>query len=86
LSETIRNQHVDVIRNADFALHEGVLIPERHHLLPLPSEIVSIYPEYRDYDYVVVNDTIVIVDPSSRKIVRTVNEGLGENPRARDCR
>ena len=43
--------------------------------MPLPASIVSIVPEYRGYDYVVVRDEIVIVQPSTRKVVEVIHRG-----------
>jgi hypothetical protein len=40
---------------------------------------VNIVPEYRDYDYVVVHDEILIVQPSTRKVVEVIHRG-GEAP------
>ena len=42
-------------------------------MLPLPANIVDVVPEFRGYDYFVVNDEIVIVQPSSRKVLETIN-------------
>jgi Protein of unknown function (DUF1236) len=44
---------------------------------PLPPDIVEIVPEYRSYDYVVVRDEIVIVEPRSRKVVEVIRKGGG---------
>ena len=43
--------------------------------MSLPASIVSIVPEYRGYDYVVVRDEIVIVQPSTRKVVEVIHRG-----------
>jgi hypothetical protein len=50
----------------------GAPIPETVQLQQLPSEIVVDYPEFRGYDYVMVGDEIVIVDPHSRGVVQVV--------------
>jgi hypothetical protein len=44
-------------------------------LIPLPPSVVAIVPEYRGYDYVVVHDDIVIVQPSTRKVVEVIHRG-----------
>jgi hypothetical protein len=36
---------------------------------PLPSEIVTIYPEWRGYEFFLVRDEIVVVDPRTLEIV-----------------
>ena len=31
---------------------------------PLPAEIVTIYPEWRGYEFILVNDQIMVIDPA----------------------
>ena len=40
----------------------------------LPPDIVRIAPQYRGYDYTVVEDEIVIVEPRSRRVVDVISE------------
>ena len=42
---------------------------------------MDIVPEYRGYDYVVENDNIVIVQPSTRKVVEVISDTGGAGPR-----
>lgn len=58
--------------HADFALREGVRIPRHVHLYPLPADILSFVPAYRDYEYILVGDNIVIVDPDTYEIVAVI--------------
>jgi hypothetical protein len=53
----------------------GEPLPGNVELMPLPPTVVSIVPEYRDYDYVVVHDEIIIVQPSTRKVVEVIRRG-----------
>ena len=69
------NLNIDV--NVDEAL------PGNVELMPLPPAVVSMVPEYRGYDYVVVHDEIVIVQPSTRKVVEVIHRG-GENHAMRE--
>jgi hypothetical protein len=55
----------------------GVDLPGNIDVLPLPPDVVELVPEYRDYDYVVVNDEIAIVQPSTRRVVEIIREGGG---------
>ncbi len=50
----------------------GTRIPESVHFYPLPQEVVVIYPEWRGYDYILVGDQIVIIDPRSHEIIAIV--------------
>ena len=36
---------------------------------PLPAEVVTIYPEWRGYEFILVRDQIVVVDPRTLEIV-----------------
>lgn len=79
---------VENISHADFSVSVGTRVPERYHFHPLPSQIVDIVPEYRGFDYMVVNNEIVIVNPRTREIVYTMSEGrsAGMNRPSVDCR
>lgn len=37
--------------------------------------MVDLVPEYRDYEYVAVNDEIVVVQPSPRHVVEVISAG-----------
>jgi hypothetical protein len=39
------------------------------HFQPLPADVVEIAPQYRGYDFFVAREDIVIVEPSTYKIV-----------------
>jgi Protein of unknown function (DUF1236) len=63
------------IRNVGFALRVGTRIPRGARLFPIPMELVSFVPGYRDYRYVVVEDTVCIVDPVTYDIVDIIDDG-----------
>ena len=66
----IRNEHVAPISNPDFAVTVGSRIPrERVDLRPLPSEVFTIYPQWRGYEFFLVRDEIIVVDPRTLEIV-----------------
>jgi len=50
----------------------GSRIPSNVHLYPVPVEVVNIYPEWRGFDYILVGNEIIIVDPSSHEIVAVI--------------
>ena len=58
-------------------VHVGSPLPGEIDLMPLPKPIVDLVPEYRDYEYVVVNNEIVFVKPSTRQVVEVINTGGG---------
>jgi hypothetical protein len=41
-------------------------------LVALPASIISLVPQYRSYQYFIVNDEVCIVDPNSYEIVEVI--------------
>lgn len=58
--------------NLNIAIRVGETIPTHVRLYQLPPEIVSIEPEYRDYEYFATDDDVVIVEPRTHRIVSEV--------------
>ncbi len=69
ITTVIRDQHVAPVNNVNFAVTVGTRVPRDIGFHPLPGEIVSIYPEWRGYEYFLVRDEIVVVDPRTLEIV-----------------
>jgi len=64
-------QHrVEPARNLDVSVNVGVALPHSVHLYPIPEDIVVIVPEYRGYEYILLDDNrVAIVDPDSFEVV-----------------
>lgn len=73
ITTVIRDQHVAPIANVNFAISVGTRIPRDVTFHPLPAEIVSIYPDWRGYEFVLVRDQIVVVDPRTFEIVAVLD-------------
>jgi hypothetical protein len=74
ITTIIRNEHVAPANNVDFAVSVGTRVPrERVHLQPLPSDVVTVYPEWRGYEFFLVRDEIIVVDPNTYEIVAVLN-------------
>jgi hypothetical protein len=58
--------------NVNFDISVGTRVPRSVHFVTLPSEIVSIVPQYRGFEYFLVEDEIVIVDPHTLEIVAVI--------------
>jgi hypothetical protein len=69
VSESIARLNVAPINNVNFSLSVGTVVPRDVRFQPLPADVVEVMPQYRGYNFFVVRDDIVIVDPSSYKIV-----------------
>jgi hypothetical protein len=59
-------------RNLNISIRIGETVPQNVRFHRLPPEIVSIEPEYRDYEYFTTDDDIVIVEPRTKRIVSQV--------------
>ena len=59
-------------KNVNFSISVGTRIPRNVHFVVLPEEIVRIVPQYRGFDYFLVEDEIVIVDPRTLEIVAII--------------
>jgi len=69
VSESIARLNVAPINNVNFSLSVGTAVARDVRFQPLPAEVVEILPQYRGYNFFVVRDDIVIVEPSTYKIV-----------------
>ncbi|WP_245427838.1 DUF1236 domain-containing protein [Bradyrhizobium sp. MOS003] len=73
ISETVsRARLAQPERNLNISIRVGETIPPRVRLHRVPPEIISIEPEYRDYEYFTTDDDVVIVEPRTHRIVSQV--------------
>ena len=60
ITSVIRNEHVKSVDNVNFSISVGTRVPrEGVTFHTLPTEVVTIYPEWRGYKFIVVHDEIV---------------------------
>ena len=57
----------------NFNIGVGTVVPRSVHFVTVPQTIVEIYPEYRGFEYFVVDEEIIIIDPHTLKIVAVLN-------------
>ncbi len=68
----IRSSNAPRVTNVNFSVSVGTVIPRETRLAPLPPILVEIYPQWRSYQYVIVEERIIIIEPSSFKIMAIV--------------
>lgn len=73
ITTVIRNQHVQPTTNVNFSIAVGTRVPRTVSFHPLPTEIVEIYPSWRGYEFFLVRDEIIVVDPQTLEIVAVLN-------------
>ena len=69
ITSVIREQHVAPVNNVNFSISVGTRVPREVSFHPLQAQIVTIYPEWRGYEFFLVRDQIVVVDPRTLEIV-----------------
>ena len=65
----VRDRNVARADDVNFNIRVGVAVPRTVHVAALPAEVVTIVPEYRGFEYVVVGDQLLIIDPNTLEIV-----------------
>ncbi len=69
ITTVIRDQHVQPLTSVNFSIAVGTRVPRDVRFHPLPREVVTIYPEWRGYEFVLVNNQILVIDPRTFEIV-----------------
>jgi hypothetical protein len=72
IRESIRGEKAAPYSGAHFSITVGEVVPRTVHLYALPSRIVEYAPQYRGYEYILVGDVILIVDPRTMRIVAAI--------------
>lgn len=82
VTQSIARLNVRPLNNVNFSQSVGTVIPRDIHLQTLPADVVEIVPQYRGYNFFVVRDEIVIVEPSTYKIVTVLPRSGGSTAAA----
>jgi hypothetical protein len=73
ITSVIREQHIAPVSHVNFSISVGTRVPRDVEFHPLPAEIVTIYPEWRGYEFILVGEQIIVVDPRSFEIVAVID-------------
>ena len=73
ITTVIRDQHIAPVTNINFSISVGTRVPRDVGFRPLPAEIVTYYPDWRGYEFFLVRDQIVVVDPRTLEIVAVLD-------------
>jgi hypothetical protein len=77
VTQSIARLNVQPLTNVNFSLSVGTSVPRDVRLQTLPADVVEVVPQYRGYSFFVVRDEIVIVEPSTYKIVTVLPRSGG---------
>ena len=73
ITTVIKEQRVQPVTNVNFSISVGTRVPREVSFHPLPAEIVTIYPDWRGYQFILVRNQIVVIDPQSLEIVAVLD-------------
>jgi hypothetical protein len=65
----IKDRNVARVNNANFRVAVGTAVPHDVHVAVLPPDVVRVVPQYKGFEYIVVRDQLLIIDPDTMKIV-----------------
>jgi len=68
ITTIIKQQKVAPVK-LDVTVSVGTRVPDSVHFYPLPVEVIVVYPQWRGYDYILVGDEILVIDPRTHQIV-----------------
>jgi hypothetical protein len=70
IGSVFTRHHVEPARNLNVVVNVGVRLPRSAHFYPVPEDVIAIVPEYRDYEYIMLDDNrIAIIDPDTLEVV-----------------
>jgi len=75
--DQLRRDRAATSQNLNIQVNVGTRLPPRVQARRLPSDIVRIMPQYRDYEYTVIDNRVAIVDPRRREVVEILDDGPG---------
>jgi uncharacterized protein DUF1236 len=73
IRSTLRIEKSERLASVPFSTKVGEAIPGTVHLYVLPVSILEYAPQYRGYEYILVGDEILIVDPRTHRIVAVID-------------
>ncbi len=68
----LRQSNVNRVRNVNIRVEVGTRVPRTVRLAPIPAAVLTIVPQYRGYDYFLVEDDVCIVEPRTHAIVDVI--------------
>ena len=71
ITTVIKSQKVQRVEPSQLnvSISVGTKVPSSVRYYPVPAEVVTIYPEWRGYYFILVGEQIVIIEPRTREIV-----------------
>jgi hypothetical protein len=71
ITTVIKEKNVQPTR-VNFDIHVGATVPRSVHLVTLPTEVIEVYPAWRGYEFILVGDEIVVINPNTLRVVAVI--------------
>jgi len=68
----VRQGNAPRVARVDFSVSVGTTVPRSVQLAAVPAAIIEIQPVWRGYEYFLVGERVVIVDPDTMQIVAII--------------
>jgi hypothetical protein len=72
ITASIKQEHLAPVTNVNFTIAIGTAIPREIRRMPLPASAIDVYPAWRGYEFIMVGNDILIIDPATLRIVAIV--------------
>lgn len=72
ISASFKQQNAPRANKVNFNTEIGTAIPGDIRRAPLPATVIEVYPVWRGYEYVMVENEILIIDPATLRIVAVI--------------
>jgi hypothetical protein len=73
ISTSIRQTNVKPLTNVTFSISVGTRVPRNVHRYRLPATVIEVYPSWRGYEYILVGDEIIVINPRTLEIVAVIS-------------
>ena len=73
ISTTIRQTNVRPVTNVNFSISVGTRVPRTVSRHRLPATVIEVYPSWRGYEYILVGNDIIVINPRTLEIVAVIS-------------
>jgi outer membrane biosynthesis protein TonB len=73
ISTSIRSTNVKPLTNVTFSISVGTKVPRNVSRHRLPVTVIEVYPSWRGYEYILVGNDIIVINPRTLEIVAVIS-------------
>jgi hypothetical protein len=71
ITTVIKEKNVQPTK-VNFDIHVGATVPRSVHLVTLPTEVIEVYPAWRGYEFILVGNDIIVINPNTFRVVAVI--------------